>query len=121
VRKIVPIGRIGRLVRRGGKNGVLQKGPPDSNRFTTWVPVSGVVRPKRVLANSWGRLRAKVNSARLAAGEPGIADLHFNDLRARASDDAEEAGQDRAKFLGNNPSVAHRHYARRITKLRPLK
>jgi len=99
----------------------LQKGPPDSNRFTTWVPVSGVVRPKRVLANSWGRLRAKVNSARLAAGEPGIADLHFNDLRARASDDAEEAGQDRAKFLGNNPSVAHRHYARRITKLRPLK
>jgi len=69
----------------------------------------------------WGRLRKKANSARLAEGKPGIEDLHFHDLRARASDDAEEAGQDRAKFLGNDPSVAHRHYARRVTKIRPLK
>ena len=69
----------------------------------------------------WGRLREKVNGTRLAAGKPGIQDLHFYDLRARASDDAEDAGQDRAKFLGNDPSVAHRHYARRVTKLRPLK
>ena len=69
----------------------------------------------------WGRLREKVNAARLANGKPGIQDLHFHDLRARASDDAEDAGQDRARFLGNDPSVAHRHYARRVTKLRPLK
>jgi hypothetical protein len=59
----------------------------------------------------------------LAQCEIGLAieNLHFHDLRATAGDDAVEQGQDRAAFLGNDPAVAERHYARRETKVRPLR
>ena len=29
-------------------------------------------------------------------------------------------GQERHKFLGNTPAVADKHYARRVTRLKPV-
>jgi hypothetical protein len=50
-----------------------------------------------------------------------IEDLHFHDLRSKAGDDAEDAGHEMHKFLGNSASVANRHYRRREQRRRPLK
>jgi site-specific recombinase XerD len=52
---------------------------------------------------------------------PALEDLHFHDLRAAAGDDAEDQGQDAAAFLGNDPSVRAKHYARRGAKVRPIR
>jgi hypothetical protein len=52
---------------------------------------------------------------------PALVDLHFHDLRAAAGDDAEDQGQDAAAFLGNDPSVRAKHYARRGAKVRPIR
>lgn len=49
-------------------------------------------------------------------------DIHFHDGRARAGQDAEDRGEDPAKFLGHEPGskTAHRHYLnRRVTVLQP--
>lgn len=50
-----------------------------------------------------------------------ILDLHFHDLRSKAHDDAEDAGEQGNELLGNTAAVARRHYARRERKVRPLK
>lgn len=79
----------------------------------------------------WQTLKAKVNAA-LSVGivDPStlsahaalrIEDLHFHDLRAKAHDDAEDAGQAGHSFLGNTKQVADKHYARREQKRRPLR
>jgi len=70
----------------------------------------------------WAKLKRETN-ALLAREEIAlvIEDLHFHDLRSKAHDDAVDAGEDGAGFLGNDPDVARRVYARREEKMRPLK
>ena len=70
----------------------------------------------------WGKLKRATNEALAACEIPlAIEDLHFQDLRSMAGDDAEEQGQNRATFLGNSQAVAERHYARREQKVRPIR
>lgn len=70
----------------------------------------------------WWKLKRATNEALAACEIPlAIEDLHFQDLRSMAGDDAEEQGQDRATFLGNSKAVAERHYARREQKVRPIR
>lgn len=99
------------IARPGAKRGLAvfasRKGSP--------LSVSG-------FQSMWQRTRARANRLLARCEIPlKIEDLHFHDLRAAAGDDAAEMGQDRAAFLGNSEAVAERHYARRETKVRPLR
>lgn len=72
----------------------------------------------------WDSFRLLVTQTNQALAECAIPleirDLGFHDLRSKAGDDAEEAGFDMHEFLGNTPSVASKHYARRERKVVPL-
>jgi hypothetical protein len=68
--------------------------------------------------DSFRLLLQHTNEALAACAIPlAIEDLGFHDLRSKAGDDAEEAGIDMHEFLGNTPSVASKHYARRERKV----
>jgi site-specific recombinase XerD len=71
--------------------------------------------------SNWQRLREATNAALAAGAVPlAIEDLHFHDLRSKAGDDADDLGFNVADFLGNDPAVAERHYARREKVVLPL-
>jgi hypothetical protein len=71
--------------------------------------------------SNWQRLRDLTNAALAEAAVPlAIDDLHFHDLRSKAGDDADDLGFNVADFLGNDPAVAERHYARREKVVLPL-
>jgi integrase len=50
-----------------------------------------------------------------------VLDLRFHDLRAKAHDDAEDAGRPGHELLGNTEQVARKHYRRREEKVRPIR
>lgn len=70
----------------------------------------------------WSKLKKRTNAA-LAACEIQlkIEDLHFQDLRSKVHDDAEDQGQEGHEVLGNSEEVADRHYGRRGKMTRPNK
>jgi hypothetical protein len=72
--------------------------------------------------SDWQRTIERANGLIESAGDlPRLEDLTFYDLRSKAIDDAEEAGQDGADFAGHaDRRTTRRHYNRRAKKLRPL-
>lgn len=83
---------------------------------------NGTAMSESGFQKNWQRTVARANRLLAECEIPlKIEDLHFHDLRASAADDAVDAGQDRATFLGDNPQTASKHYARRERVVRPLR
>lgn len=82
----------------------------------------GKEQTKAAFNSAWDSLRRRTNALLDECEIPlRIEDLRFHDLRSKVHDDAEDAGREGHKMLGNTRSVARRHYRRREEKVRPLR
>lgn len=85
---------------------------------------SGYYNPVKAKADGfdaiWKRYMKKAKAAALAEGWE-LEHFTEHDVRAKAGKDAQDAGQDGAKLLGNSDRIFHQVYDRGVQKVVPLK